>query len=84
MIGTMWLMFTSHPNASLLALSLSLLVVAILVRDPRLMLQNYPENEGAAGRRSAAERETTVWSAAFLDPSGDEVEGRAMKSSGGV
>ena len=61
-------MSTALLYASLLSLNLAFLVVAILMRNPRLMVHSYPEDVRAAVALKASTEmcENTVWSQLFM------------------
>jgi len=64
----MTLMFTVVLHGLPLSISLSVLIMVMLVRNPRLLLHSYPKDVRAAvPRKSLAERrESSCWAAMFL------------------
>jgi hypothetical protein len=68
MLGETTLMSTILLYGALLSISLSTLIVAMLVRNPRLMLHSYPRDvRGAVAPKTPAERrESARWAAVFL------------------
>jgi hypothetical protein len=64
----MMLMFTVLLYGLLLSISLSTLIMAMLVRNPRLMLHSYPKDicAAVAPKTPAERRESARWAAIFL------------------
>ena len=65
---TMTLMFTSVLYGLLLSTSLSVLIMIMLARNPRLLLHSYPKDVRAAvpPKSPAERRESICWAAMFL------------------
>jgi hypothetical protein len=67
MLGAISLMTTVLLYGALLSISLSILIMAMLVRNPRLMLHSYPKDVCAAvAPKTPAERRESVWWAAIF------------------